>query len=110
MQADYSAGVDLMPPTITFDNRLSLNLGDVSVNLFSFGHWHSAADTIISIPEEGVIRLGAILYAGQLPVVRNQYTNERSRRPSWTTGSRCSMRSWHRPTRRRSLFPVMGGR
>jgi glyoxylase-like metal-dependent hydrolase (beta-lactamase superfamily II) len=76
VQADYSAGVEFVPPTITFDHRLSLNLSDVSVNLFSFGHWHSAADTIISIPEEGVIRLGAILYAGQLPVVRNRYANE----------------------------------
>ena len=76
VQADYSAGVDFVPPAITFDRRMSLNLGDVTVNLFSFGHWHSAADTIISIPGEGVIRLGAILYAGQLPVVRNQYANE----------------------------------
>jgi len=76
VQADYSAGVDFVPPAITFDQRLSLNLGDVSVKLFSFGHWHSAADTIISIPEEDVVRLGAILYAGQLPVVRYPYANE----------------------------------
>ena len=76
VRADYSAGIDFVPPTITFDHRMSLNLGDVSVNLFSFGHWHSAADTIISIPEEGVIRLGAILYAGQLPVVKYPYANE----------------------------------
>jgi glyoxylase-like metal-dependent hydrolase (beta-lactamase superfamily II) len=76
VRTDYSAGVDFVPPTITFDDRMSLNLGDVSVNLFSLGHWHSAADTIVSIPEEGVIRLGAILYAGQLPVVKYPYANE----------------------------------
>ncbi len=73
VQADYSAGVEFAPPTITFDRRMALDLGDLSVHLFSFGHWHSAADTIISVPEEGIVRLGAILYAGQLPVVKNPY-------------------------------------
>jgi hypothetical protein len=40
VQADYSAGVDYVPPTITFDRRMTLDLGDVSVYLFSFGQWH----------------------------------------------------------------------
>ncbi|HVO12785.1 MAG TPA: MBL fold metallo-hydrolase [Vicinamibacteria bacterium] len=76
VQADYSAGVDYVPPTITFDRRLALDLGDVSVHLFSFGHWHSAADTIISVPEEGIVRLGAILYGDHLPVLKNPYAKE----------------------------------
>lgn len=73
VQADYSSGVEFVPPTITFDRRLTLNLGDLSVHLFHYGHWHSDADTIVSIPEEHVVRLGAILYAGHLPVVKNPY-------------------------------------
>ncbi len=73
VQADYTAGVEFVPPAITFDRRMTLNLGDVSVHLFNFGHWHSDADTIISIPEEHIVRLGAILYAGHLPVVKNPY-------------------------------------
>lgn len=73
VQADYNAGIDFVPPAITFDRRMALNLGDVTVHLFSFGHWHSAADTIISIPEEGIVRLGAILYPDHLPVVKNPY-------------------------------------
>lgn len=76
VQADYSAGVEYVPPTVTFDRGIVLDLGDVSVHLFSFGHWHSTADTIISIPEEGIVRLGAILYGDHLPVVKNPYTNE----------------------------------
>ncbi len=76
VQADYSAGVEYVPPTITFDRRMALNLGDVSVHLFSLGHWHSASDTIISVPEEGIVRLGAVLYGGQLPVVKNPYAKE----------------------------------
>lgn len=76
VQADYSAGVDYVPPTITFDRRMALDLGDVSVNLFSLGHWHSAADTIVSVPEENIVRLGAVLYDDHLPVLRNPYANE----------------------------------
>jgi len=73
VQADYNSGVEFVPPTITFDRRMTLHLGDVSVHLFYFGHWHSDADTIISIPEEHIVRLGAILYSGHLPVVKNPY-------------------------------------
>ncbi len=76
VQADYAAGVDYVPPTITFDRQLALDLGDVSVRLFSFGHWHSAADTIVSIPEEGIVRLGAVLYGDHLPVLKNPYAKE----------------------------------
>ena len=73
VQADYASGVEYLPPTITFDRRLALNLGDVTVHLFSYGHWHSIADTIVSIPEENIVRLGAILYGDHLPVVKNPY-------------------------------------
>ncbi len=76
VQADYAAGVDYLPPTVTFDRRMALDLGDVSVHLFSLGHWHSAADTIITIPEENIVRLGAVLYGDHLPVVQNPYAKE----------------------------------
>jgi glyoxylase-like metal-dependent hydrolase (beta-lactamase superfamily II) len=76
VQADYAAGVDYVPPTVTFDRRMALDMGDVSVQLFSLGHWHSAADTIISVPEEGIVRLGAILYGDHLPVLKNPYAKE----------------------------------
>jgi len=73
VQADYSKGVEYLPPTVTFNSRITLDLGDVSVRLFSYGHWHSLSDTIVSIPEEGIVRLGAILYPDHLPVVKNPY-------------------------------------
>jgi glyoxylase-like metal-dependent hydrolase (beta-lactamase superfamily II) len=78
VKADYTTGVDYVPPTITFDRRMTLYLGDVSVQLFSYGHWHSTADTIISIPEESIVRLGALfssgrLSPGHLPLVNSPY-------------------------------------
>jgi glyoxylase-like metal-dependent hydrolase (beta-lactamase superfamily II) len=76
VQADYASGVEYLPPTVTFDRQLALDLGDVTVRLFSLGHWHSTADTIVSIPEEGIVRLGAVLYGEQLPVLKNPYAKE----------------------------------
>jgi glyoxylase-like metal-dependent hydrolase (beta-lactamase superfamily II) len=73
VQADYAAGIDFVPPSVTFDRRLALDFGDVSVHLFSFGHWHSVADTIISVPEEGIVRMGALFSAGLLPAVGGPY-------------------------------------
>ncbi len=70
VQADYASGVDPLPPTVVFDRRLALDLGDISVHLFSLGQWHSAADTVVSIPEENLVRLGAIFAPGLLPVVK----------------------------------------
>jgi glyoxylase-like metal-dependent hydrolase (beta-lactamase superfamily II) len=73
VQADYAAGIEHLPPSLVFNRRMDLNLGDVSVRLFSFGHWHSIADTIISIPEEHIVRMGAVLYGEHLPVFKNPY-------------------------------------
>jgi glyoxylase-like metal-dependent hydrolase (beta-lactamase superfamily II) len=76
VQADYDAGVDYVAPSVTFDRRMALDLGDVSVHLSSFGHWHSAADTIVSVPEENIVRLGATLYDDHLPVLQNPYAKQ----------------------------------
>jgi glyoxylase-like metal-dependent hydrolase (beta-lactamase superfamily II) len=73
VQVDYTAGIEYLPPAIVFDRRMALNVGDLWVHLFSFGHWHSVADTIISIPEEHIVRLGAILYGEHLPVFKYPY-------------------------------------
>jgi len=70
VQADYAAGVELLPPTIVFDRRLTLELGDMSVHLFSFGQWHSSADTVVSVPEENLVRMGAIFSPDLLPVIK----------------------------------------
>ncbi len=83
VQADYASGIDFAPPTLTFDRRMTLNLDDVSVHLFSYGHWHSSGDTIISVPEEGRVRLGAILYSGHLPIVNGPYAPKEALRAAF---------------------------
>lgn len=61
------------PPQITFDDRMILDLGDITVKLDYFGRAHSTSDIIIHIPEEGILMTGDLfldqrwlpLFAGQ---------------------------------------------
>jgi glyoxylase-like metal-dependent hydrolase (beta-lactamase superfamily II) len=64
---DFHAGPEPTPPTITFDRRLTLNLGDLTVRLVYFGGFHSVGDTIISVPEENLVMIGQLFFPQKLP-------------------------------------------
>lgn len=51
-------GVDFTPPVLTFSDRMSLDLGDLTVNLVFFGSAHSRSDTLVHVPEEGLLMTG----------------------------------------------------
>jgi glyoxylase-like metal-dependent hydrolase (beta-lactamase superfamily II) len=61
------------PPQITFNDRMILDLGDITVKLDYFGRAHSTSDIFIHIPQEGIIMTGDLfldqrwvpLFAGQ---------------------------------------------
>ncbi len=61
-------------PDIAFKNHLTLDLGDLTVNLIYFGRAHSGSDILIHVPEEGILMTGDLfldinwlpLFAGQL--------------------------------------------
>ena len=61
------------PPQITFDDRMVLDLGDITMKLDYFGRAHSTSDIFIHIPEEGILMTGDLfldqrwvpLFAGQ---------------------------------------------
>jgi glyoxylase-like metal-dependent hydrolase (beta-lactamase superfamily II) len=65
--AAYRGGLATVPPTITFDNHLTLNLGDVTLQLIYYGQAHSPSDIIISVPEENLAVTGSLFFPGQLP-------------------------------------------
>jgi Zn-dependent hydrolases, including glyoxylases len=46
------------PPSITFNDRMVLDLGDLTVKLDYFGRAHSTSDIFIHIPEEGILMTG----------------------------------------------------
>ena len=54
-------------PTITFNDRLNLDLGDVTFQLIYFGEAHTTSDIIIYIPEEKTLCIGDLFGKGGAP-------------------------------------------
>jgi len=49
-----------VPPSITFSDRLTLDLGDMTIELICFGLCHSESDILIHVPEENLLVIGDI--------------------------------------------------
>jgi len=61
------------PPEQTFDDRMGLELGGLSLNLIFFGRAHSGSDIFIHIPEERLLLTGDIFLDGRwLPLFAGQ--------------------------------------
>ncbi len=48
------------PPTKTFADRMTLDLGDLTLHLVYFGRAHSTSDILVSCPEEGLLLTGDV--------------------------------------------------
>lgn len=47
-----------VPPTTTFDDRMTLVMGDTTFELYYIGGMHSASDIAIFVPEHGILMTG----------------------------------------------------
>jgi glyoxylase-like metal-dependent hydrolase (beta-lactamase superfamily II) len=56
-------------PTMTFSDRMTLSLGDLTLELHSLPGLHLDSDVIIQIPEEGLLLTGDIFSEEWLPVI-----------------------------------------
>jgi glyoxylase-like metal-dependent hydrolase (beta-lactamase superfamily II) len=63
---DYEDGFVLTPPNVTFNDRLTVDLDDLTLKLFYFGEAHTNHDIIIHVEEEGLIAVGDLLYFKRL--------------------------------------------
>jgi len=52
------ADTPLVPPTKTFSNRLDLEMGDTTFELYYIGGMHTASDIAILVPERGLLMTG----------------------------------------------------
>ncbi|MFC1726557.1 hypothetical protein ACFL4T_13120, partial [candidate division KSB1 bacterium] len=60
---DFETTYKLTLPTITFTDGLTLDMGDLKIELVYFGpEFHSDNDIIISIPDESVVFMGDIIF------------------------------------------------
>jgi cyclase len=62
-------GIELVPPTTTFDGHLQLDVGGRVVELIEVGPAHTAGDTIVHVPDARTVYTGDILFIGGAPIV-----------------------------------------
>jgi cyclase len=62
-------GIELVPPTRTFDRRLELDVAGRRVELIEVGPAHTAGDTIVHVPDARTVYTGDILFIGGTPIV-----------------------------------------
>jgi glyoxylase-like metal-dependent hydrolase (beta-lactamase superfamily II) len=70
--ADLERGIKPPYPTVTFADRHTLNMGDLSLELFEFAGLHTDADILILVPEERMLFTGDVFWGGQLPTLREE--------------------------------------
>jgi glyoxylase-like metal-dependent hydrolase (beta-lactamase superfamily II) len=62
-------GIHIVPPTVTFEDRLWLHPGGTSVRLEYFGPCHTLGDIVAYVPDERVLFTGDIGFIGSTPLV-----------------------------------------
>ncbi|PWB74468.1 MAG: hypothetical protein C3F15_07855 [Holophagae bacterium] len=55
------ANLPPVPPTVTFSDRMALDMGDTTFELSWIGGMHSASDTAIFVPERGLLLTGDVM-------------------------------------------------
>lgn len=65
---DFS-GITLRNADHTFDDRLTIDVGGREVRLLNLGPAHTAADSVVHVPDVGVLFAGDLLFIGCTPIV-----------------------------------------
>jgi glyoxylase-like metal-dependent hydrolase (beta-lactamase superfamily II) len=68
-------GITLRPPSQTFSGRLELSVGDRAVELVELGPAHTGGDTIVHVPDAGVVFTGDLLFIDGTPIVWSSLSN-----------------------------------
>jgi glyoxylase-like metal-dependent hydrolase (beta-lactamase superfamily II) len=61
-------GIQVTPPTVTFDRNLTLHLDDREIQLIHPNWAHSPGDTLVHLPQEKVVFAGDLLFFYSTPV------------------------------------------
>ncbi len=65
---DFS-GIELTPPTTTFDKEMTVQVGNKSVELYNVGPAHTRGDVLAYVPGDKVIFTGDIIFNEGHPVI-----------------------------------------
>jgi len=61
-------GIELVLPTILFDDQYTLDLEGMEVNVIYLGPAHEVGDTVVNMPSEGVLFAGDLLFNQSTPM------------------------------------------
>jgi glyoxylase-like metal-dependent hydrolase (beta-lactamase superfamily II) len=62
-------GIELIPPSRTFEGRLELEIGGRAVELIEVGPAHTNGDTVVVVPDSRTVFTGDIVFIGGAPIV-----------------------------------------
>jgi cyclase len=62
-------GIEVAPPTTTFEGELELRVGDRRVQLLELGPAHTRGDVAVHLPDAGVLFTGDLVFHGGHPIV-----------------------------------------
>ena len=62
-------GIELTPPTRTFEETLTLDVGGRRIELEYLGPAHTPGDTIVHVPDASTVFAGDFLFAGVAPIM-----------------------------------------
>jgi 2-keto-4-pentenoate hydratase/2-oxohepta-3-ene-1,7-dioic acid hydratase in catechol pathway/glyoxylase-like metal-dependent hydrolase (beta-lactamase superfamily II) len=65
---DFS-GIKLRNADRTFDHHLAIEVGGRQINMLNLGPAHTAADSVVHVPDAGVLFGGDLLFIGCTPIV-----------------------------------------
>ncbi len=65
---DFS-GIKLRNADTTFDDKMTVDVGGREVTLLNLGPAHTGADTVVHVPDAGVLFAGDLLFIGGTPIV-----------------------------------------
>ncbi|ODR10650.1 2-hydroxyhepta-2,4-diene-1,7-dioate isomerase [Mycolicibacillus koreensis] len=65
---DFS-GITVRNADTTFDDRLDIEVGGRAVTVLNLGPAHTAADSVVHVPDAGVLFAGDLLFVGCTPIV-----------------------------------------
>ncbi|MEV2272007.1 fumarylacetoacetate hydrolase family protein [Nonomuraea africana] len=65
---DFS-GIRLRLPDLTYDGELTLDVGGREVRVMNLGPAHTGADSVVHVPDTGVLFAGDLLFVGCTPIV-----------------------------------------
>ncbi|MFI5619975.1 MBL fold metallo-hydrolase [Streptomyces sp. NPDC051567] len=63
---DFGA-VEIVPPGLTYNDRMTLHVGEVEVRIVHPGVAHTTGDSVVWLPGKGIVFTGDLIFAGGTP-------------------------------------------